>query len=178
MQRLRRLTGGPANTSFVPYTELSATTGLDGSFEIQRVRPGAYTLSLVSAPFFTPKSVVVVDKDVKGIEVVAPWTIEVTGKTAVEGNLGPVPQFSVMFTGAGRQTTSYQSGQGFRTTLGEGFYAVTVIGLPSGFYLKAMEADSTDLTTNPLHVGKDQPVASITVTVGVSSPSPWGPRMP
>src|SRR5262249_32020392 len=77
------------------------------------------------------------------------------------------------FNGAGRQTPTYQSNQGFRVTLVDGFYAVTASGLPSGFYVKSIDADSTDLLSKPLRIAKDQPIPTIAVTLGVSTPSPW-----
>jgi hypothetical protein len=155
------------------YTNLNAPLKLDGSFEFLRVRPGTYTLS-VSAPFFQPITIGVVDKDVTGLELRVPWTREITGRVVLAGE-GPLPAINLLFSGAGRQTSAYAQPANltFRAVLSEGFFALTAPSLPSGFYLKSATAGSTDLMSAPLQISRADSTPEIVVTVGVSSPPPW-----
>ena len=162
------LNGAPGGS----YTNQNVPAKLDGSFEFVRLRPGTYTLSVTPAAFFQPRTLVVGEKDVTGLELRIPWTGEVRGKAVVEGG-DPVPTFTVSFTGGIRPATSYQSNQAFQATLTEGFYGVSTSGIPSGFYVKSITAGATNLLTDPLRVSPAGLPPEILVTLGVSTPSPW-----
>src|SRR4030095_2168026 len=83
------------------YENFNATMKLDGSFEFPRVRPGTYNLS-VSAQFVQPRTVVVADKDVTGLELRIPWTGDVSGRVVVDGG-DPAPMVQVSFMGEGNR---------------------------------------------------------------------------
>src|SRR5213593_2486642 len=63
----------------------NTTTKFDGSFEFLKVRPGNYTLNVNPVPGGQPRSIVVGDKDVTGIEFIVPWTVDVSGRVLVDG---------------------------------------------------------------------------------------------
>jgi hypothetical protein len=156
------------------YVNSTAPVKLDGSFEFVRVRPGTYTLTANPSPFPEPRTITVTDKDVTGVAVRLPWTGEVIGRVTVDGG-GPAPTFSMLFKGENRQVSSYYQGSSetFRTTLPEGFFVFTATPIPSGFYVKSVTSGTTDLLSNPLHMGRTNPPSEIAVTLGVSTPSPW-----
>jgi hypothetical protein len=156
------------------YTNLNVPVKLDGSFEFVRVRPGTYSITVNPSPVSEPRTVVVADKDVTGLELSIPWTSEVTGRVVVEGG-GPAPTFNMTFSGGARQMNAYYqgSGQAFRTTVPEGFYVFTTTGIPSGFFLKSATSGGTDLFSSPLHVARNDLPSEIVVTLGVSTPPPW-----
>ncbi len=162
------LNGAPGGS----YMNLNVPAKLDGSFEFVRLRPGTYTLSVSPAAFFQPRTLVVGEKDITGLELRVPWTGEVRGKAAVEGG-DPVPTFTLSFTGGIRPATSYLANQAFQATLTEGFYGVSTSGIPSGFYVKSITAGATNLLTDPLRVTPASLPPEILVTLGVSTPSPW-----
>jgi hypothetical protein len=162
------LSGGPSGA----YTNQNVPLKLDGSFEFLRVRPGNYNLTVSPYPFPLSRTVVVGEADVTGLEVLLPWTTEVSGRVIVDGG-GPVPTFNVSFTGGNRQATAYQSNQAFRATLAEGFYGVYISNIPAGFYVKSIGSGTVDLLSEPYRVVKPATPTEIVVTLGVSTPSPW-----
>ena len=62
------LNGGPSGS----FTNLNVPPKLDGSFEFVRLRPGTYNISVSPTPFSQPRTVVVTDKDVTGLELRIP----------------------------------------------------------------------------------------------------------
>ena len=164
------LSGGASGS----FTNLSAVAKLDGSFEFVRVRPGTYNVTVNPSPFQEARVITVSDKDVTGLEVRIPWAGDVTGRVAVDGG-GPTPSFQILFVGGGRTVNSYAqgAGQGFRATLPEGYFAFTVSGIPSGFYLKSVTSGETDLLSNPLRMSRASLPSEILVTLGISTPAPW-----
>ena len=162
------LNGGPSGT----FTNLNVPVKMDGSFEFVRVRPGTYNISVSPTPFSQPRTVVVTEKDVTGLELRIPWTAEVSGRVVVEGG-DPVPNFQISFAGGGtRQASSYFSGQPnqpnqtFRATLAEGFYAVTASGIPQGFYIKSITSGTTNLLSDPFRLSRTSSPAEIIITLG------------
>jgi hypothetical protein len=161
-----------SGTGSVGYINLSAPEKPDGSFEFADVPPGTYTISLRPAPFSEPKTVRVTDRDLTGLELIVPWTGNLTGRVSVEGG-GPAPVLPVVFAGDGRRSTGYHGdGSTFSVILPEGFFQFTT-QVPPGFYLKSVTAGSTDLLANPIRMSRTEPAPEIVVVLGVSAPSPW-----
>ena len=156
------------------YTNLNVPAKIDGTFEFARVRPGTYTITVNPSPISEPRTVIVADKDITGIELRVPWAGDVAGRVVVEGS-GPVPPFTMLFSGGSRQANAFYQGanQTFRATLPEGFFVFTTSGLPSGLFLKSVTSGDTDLLAGPLRVARTQLPAEIIVTLGVSTPPPW-----
>jgi hypothetical protein len=157
----------------------STTIKPDGSFEFSKVLPGSYSLFTVASSSSgiqaLPVSLLVVDKDVSGIELVLVAAFNVTGAVVVEGD-GLRPRLVLSFfsrKGGTTPTTGLSSPDAsFRVTLPEGEYRIGWTGLPAGYELKSVMAGSTDLLANPLKVSPAASVPSITVTLAVPSP-PW-----
>ncbi|HET9942372.1 MAG TPA: carboxypeptidase-like regulatory domain-containing protein, partial [Terriglobia bacterium] len=161
---------GNSNGSF---SNANVAAKLDGSFEFVRVRPGTYNLSVNPSPFPDQRSIVVVDKDVTGLELRIPWTGEVTGRVVVDGG-GPSPAVTGLFSGGGRFVNTYIGpNQTFRAMLPEGFFAFTASTLPAGFYIKSVTSGKTDLLTTPISVSKTGLPQEVLVTLGATTPSPW-----
>ena len=151
----------------------NTTTKFDGSFEFLKVRPGNYTLNVNPVPGGQPRSIVVGDKDVTGIEFIVPWTVDVSGRVLVDGG-GPRPNVTVSFVGGPRGYFNAGIGnQTFQITLAEGVYGVVVSGVPAGYYVKSITAGSTDLLSNPIQVSRTATAPQVVVTLGVSTPAPW-----
>jgi len=143
----------------------------DGSFEFAKLKPGSYSIS-VSTPNFQPQQIVLVDKDIAGMEFVIPWNVDVTGTVTVEGG-GMRPSLNLTFAGGPRGISTTNGRDTFRITLQEGAYAVAANGVPSGFFVKSIKSGSIDLQKEPIRLSRTSPPPSITVTLGVSSPPPW-----
>jgi TonB family protein len=150
--------------------------GADGSFQFLRVRPGTYNLILnIGAPS-QPFSVSVTDKEITGLEIVVPLTVNIAGTVNVEGG-GPLPRLTLSFASyKGGVTAPFNgtSNQGqFRAQLPEGEYRVSWLALPAGYNLKSITAGSMDLVANPLKVAAGSPPPPLVVTLGVAAPPPW-----
>jgi TonB family protein len=142
----------------------------DGSFEVQRVRPGNYTLRV--PPLAT--TVIVGDADISGVEIEVPYNV--AGTVVVE-NGGPLPSLSLSFTstkvGAEPQNMTLSAAGAFSSQLTPGDYRLAVSGIPTGYSLKSVTVGTLDLLTNPLKVVAGTPPAPINVMLGVAAPPPW-----
>ena len=166
------LTGGDYGTS------IQVDTMLDGSFELPRVRPGNYTVSVHGGQFTLPRPFTVTDKDITGLELRIPWTVDAVGRVTLDAT-GPIPRLQLAFSGQGRYvTTTTGSNQAFRVTVPEGFFGIIISNLPSGFYVKSITSGQTDLLSQPLRVNRESVVPEILVALGVvtpglATPGPW-----
>lgn len=126
----------------------------DGSFEFSMVRPGRYGLIMPFMSVLQQSSVItVVDKDVKGIEVVSPVLVSVTGRVTVAGGTtDSSPSFSLSFAGSNRVTASVLPDGKFQASLPAGEYRIAPSAIPEGYYLKSIVAGSTDLSQSPLKI--------------------------
>lgn len=142
----------------------------DGSFEVQRVRPGNYTLRV--PPWAT--TVIVGDVDIAGVEIEVPYNV--AGNVVVE-NGGPLPNLSLSLAstkpGAEPQNMTLSPAGAFSSQLTPGDYRFAVSGIPAGYSLKAVTAGTLDLIANPLKVVAGTPPAAINVMLGVATPAPW-----
>jgi len=156
-----------------PIQEVSTTA--DGSFQIQRVRPGSYQLLSAGARSSPGLSVVVGDKDVTGLELVIVPTVEVTGNVVVEGK-GPAPRVQLQlapFKGNGGNFGMSTAPDGsLRATLPEGSYRISWSSLPVGYEIKSITAGSVDLLSTPLRVSADAPPERIRAVLAVEG-NPW-----
>jgi TonB family protein len=142
----------------------------DGSFEVPRVRPGAYTLRVPPLA----ATVVVGDEDISGVELEVPYNV--AGNIAVE-NGGPLPNVSLSLTsakpGAEPQKMTLSAAGAFSSQLTPGDYRLAVSDIPGGYSLKSITAGTVDLVANPLKVVAGMPPAPISVLFGVATPAPW-----
>ena len=152
----------------------------DGSFVMDRVRPGTYSLNvtgLLAGTQAQPITFTAADRDIDGIEILVLRTVAVSGRVMVEGG-GPRPGFQLSFAsfkgGATNPSGSFFLPTGtFQAQLPEGEYRVSWSALSPGYVVKSILAGSTDLLTNPLVVSSGSPPPQIVATLGVSSPPPW-----
>jgi hypothetical protein len=146
-------------------------THSDGAFTFTKLHPGSY-MFYVSTPGMQPQPLVLTDHDLTGLEFVVPWTVKVSGRVIVDGN-GLQPQVTMAFTGAAGANGNAPARASFNITLIEGSYGVSVLGIPSGYFLKSITADSADLLTTPLRLSKDSRPPELVVSLGVANPPPW-----
>jgi hypothetical protein len=149
----------------------TASVSQDGSFEFLRVPPDNYILS-ISTVGFQPRTITVTDRDITDLVLVIPWTTAVRGRVAVDGG-GPQPMFTLSFSGSSIGNTSMQARQTFQVTLPEGAFGVAAGGIPSGYYLKSIQAGGVNLLENPLRLSPTTPAPEVVVTLGATNPSPW-----
>jgi hypothetical protein len=175
--RVRR--DGPALTNS-PFEQITMSAGgqtltapirPDGAFEFLRLRPDNYTLS-INTPGFQPRTITVTDRDITDLGLVIPWTTAIRGRVTLDG-VGPQPVFMLSFSGPSLGNTSVQARQTFQVTLPEGTFGVAAGGLPSGYYLKSIQAGGVNLLEDALKLSSTTPAPEVVVTLGVASPTPW-----
>jgi len=149
---------------------LESVLKADGSFEIQRVRPGTYTLRV---PPWTA-TVIVGDEDVPGVDIEVPYNV--AGTVTVENN-GPLPNLSLSLVSAKPraepQKLALSAAGAFSSQLTPGEYRLGVSGVPDGYAIKTISSGPVDLVANPLTVVAGTPPAAISVLLAVASPPPW-----
>jgi hypothetical protein len=134
-----------------------AEVNSDGSFEFSRVAPGKYLAELRILDGTTlSEEVVVVDKDVSGVELSVPKILEIAGKVILEGG-GDVPAFFFRMErpAFGRMTYSARPDRdgSFKANLPEGMH-ITIQGFnPNKYTLKSVTYGSVDLLKDPLKAG-------------------------
>jgi hypothetical protein len=146
--------------------------GDGGAFEFSNVRPGNYQIVVGPMVTMDPVAVAVTDKDVSGLRVVVPDVVTVRGSVVVEGD-EPRPRFQLTFSRVDASPsvapTVLNVANNFNIALHSGQYRISVSGLSSGFSIKSIMFDTTDVLTQPLKVTSGDPVA-LSIMVGVSSP--------
>jgi hypothetical protein len=138
----------------------------DGAFDIPHVFRANYRMVVLPAPGMEPKPIAVGSEDVRGIELVVPRLVPVSGTVAVE-NGAASPKFSVGIEGAVYRTSVTVSDGAFRAELPEGRYRVA-LSLTGNYYLKSIEADKTDLQTDLLKVSESDSALSVKIEIGTS----------
>jgi hypothetical protein len=158
----------------IPAQVQSVTLAADGTFVFPAVRPGSYDLVAVPLNGVQPLEIVVGDKNLN-VDLTIPLMVSITGAINVDGG-GPQPQFSLEFTrsaGPAYHAVFISSANGSITgRLPIGEYQLSLGSLPSGYSLKSVESDSTDLKREHLTVS-EAGMKPIIVGLGVSSPPPW-----
>src|SRR6185369_4545172 len=97
------------------------TIGTGGTFEFLNVRPGAYLLRASPGLLSQSVFITVADKDLTGIDLVNPRSVDVTGTVVVEGG-GLRPGFAILFspyTGAGISPTAPVQAGAFKAVVPE-----------------------------------------------------------
>jgi hypothetical protein len=139
---------------------VTATVNPDGTFEVPKVPPGQYTVS-VSARIpnggSTSANVVVVDNDIRGVEIRVYRLKTITGRIQLDGR-GAIPKIlakladSQIFLGIEPAIPNAREGS-FRISVPEGESAMELPGrLPPGYAIKSFTYGNTDLMRNPLKV--------------------------
>lgn len=180
--RVRRATGtgvvvGQRVALIGGHAIQETTTTADGSFQLQRVRPGTYQLQAAASvagrlPERLP--VVVGAQDVSGLELVVVPALEVAGNVVIEGK-GPVPRIQLQFSpykgGQNSGVASSPDGS-FRTVLAEGDYRISWANLPAGYEVQSMTSGTSDLLATPLKISADARPEPIRFVVSVEG-NPW-----
>jgi hypothetical protein len=146
----------------------------DGTFEFVNARPGTYQLVVGPRITMSPMTVVVSDKDVAGLRVVVPITLDISGRVNVEGD-GPRPRFQLSFARtdrAGTNSVTTTVAATFTVPLPVGEYRITTNGLPAGYSLKAVTLGNVDALNQPFKIDPGSQGA-FSIVLGVSSPPPW-----
>jgi len=154
----------------------SAPVSPDGSFQIN-LRPGIYDIN-AGSPFVYPATLSVLDHDIPDLRLEVPAVTPLSGTVAVEKKF-PVPQFELTFTSI-KNGTPYlarpsgnplgvpqDDGTPFYLQLPRGDYRVTADGLPNGYFLRTMTADSRDIIGDILTVTTVAP--KVAVVLGTES---------
>jgi hypothetical protein len=148
----------------------------DGSFTFLKVIPGSYQARFSGPGINASAAVVVVDKDIAGIEISVPK--DTPGRVVVEGG-GPAPRMNLpltMLAAAGAAppaaTTTLaitpQIDGGFRVALPIGDRHIgSPAGLPAGYSVKSIMYGSADLLKDPLKVTANDS-ADLVITLAVS----------
>ena len=154
-------------------TNLSMIVPADGTFAIEGVPPGRYTVGVTPAPGSSRQQIVLSDKDVD-IELVVKPTIAASGKVVVEGD-GPRPRVLLrFFTGTVLVVSSSVAQNGsFNVQVPLGNYRLDVGGLPAGYRLKSVTAGSLDWIKDEIVVQVGKPLPEFVIALDVDSPPPW-----
>jgi len=150
----------------------------EGRFEFPAVlHRNLYTARLVPADdaASTPR-ITVEDKDVTGVEIVAPARREVTVRVAVEGN-NPVPNVGLSLDAPEDSSMSVvirpEPDGTTRVKLPENLRRVRVTGLPLGYDVRSLTHGSANLLKEPLNLREAAP-AELKVTLAVDPAFPSG----
>jgi hypothetical protein len=147
--------------------------GAGGAFEFPNLRPGTYQIVVGPRVTMSPLTVIVADKDVTGLRVLVPLTVDVTGSVTVDGN-GPRPRFQIAFTrvGATANPITRTATATFTLPLPAGDYRIAASGLPEGYMLKSATIGGVDALNQPFKIDQGSP-AALSIVLGVSSQPPW-----
>jgi len=145
----------------------------DGTFAFEGVPPGRYTIGVSPANGTPPQQIVLSDKDLE-IELVIKPTVVANGRVVVEGG-GPRPRINLRFvSGTSAVTTAGVSSTGtFNVQLSPGTYRLEAGGVPSGYRLKSITADTMDWIKDEIVVRAGTPLPQFVVALDVDSPPPW-----
>ena len=128
----------------------------DGTFELTHVREGSYSFQVSPANDMQP-IVVLVDREIRGMEFAMPKPVEVAGTVTLQGR--DTPAGTLTFDGPGRSVAPIQANGTLRALLIEGEYRVHADGLPAGYYIESLTSGERDLLKGPLQiVASDKPV--------------------
>jgi protocatechuate 3,4-dioxygenase beta subunit len=138
----------------------------EGKFEIPNVSPGSYVIrALHSAPNQTMGAallpIVVSDRDIENIVVSLTPSIQARGRFLVEGSSGPIPfDVTVVLPRLTARVGAVNISMRLRpdgtldtpTPLMPGDFDVSIVGLPTDYYLKQVLAESGDALKAGVHV--------------------------
>lgn len=151
---------------------LTAVLQKDGSFEFEKVLPGAYTAHTVPLTSMSATGTLTVGtSDVTNFEVRAPQPKEVSGRIVIEDNV-PMPRLAFSVGGAPLPANPQQDGT-FTITMPEGERQISVLpaSVPAGYMLTSFTYGSTDLQKNPMRVAAAD-TAQLTVGFNTSAVKP------
>jgi hypothetical protein len=157
-----------------PFRSESTVIAPDGSFELRRMMPGDYSLTVPSLQPMKALEITVGDRDVTGLQLKMPQLVRVLGTVAFEGRAVSAA-ITVKFNGSEtREWDSWSQTQSrpdrtFQIGLLEGEYRAVVRDLPAGYYLKSLTAGPTNLLTQPLKADLANPAVRIVATLAPSS---------
>jgi hypothetical protein len=145
----------------------------DGSFEFTNVLRGSHYLNLTSSGGIpVSKSIVVVDKDVTGVEIAAPPQREVVGRVVVEGSSPGYFYFSLTLkeTSGTRSVSPVVATDGtFKVVLAEGESQVSISGIAANV-VKSFTYGDADILKAPLRVSRtDSAELRLTLTAGATT---------
>src|SRR5262249_12234482 len=125
---------------------LDAAIAPDGSFEFGHVPPGTYLVGLFPRPpGFSSAVVKVGDRDVPGIDLVAPPTHTVTGKIVVDN--GPLPHALLAFSTPASYASATLNPDGtFSAKLHAARHRVDLAGMPVGYTVSSVRIGAQDAT--------------------------------
>ena len=156
----------------------AAPIGPAGAFEFRGVPPGRYSVSAVlvgrGRNLSAAAPVEVGASDIEGIVITISPGFSFNGRLRVEGDAplemrkamirlqtGPrsPEDYSLGTSGPWNiQSAQVAEGGGFKfEEANPGRYEVTVLGLPDGYYMKAVRADGVDITTSGLNLANAAP---------------------
>jgi hypothetical protein len=151
---------------------LTAVLQQDGSFEFEKVLPGAYTAHTLPLTSMSADGTLTVGtSDVTNFEVRTPQPKEVRGRIVIEGSV-PMPRLAFSVGGAPLPANPQQDGT-FTITMPEGERQISVLptSVPAGYTLASFTYGSTDLQKNPMRVAAAD-TAQLTVGFNASAVKP------
>ena len=142
----------------------------DGSFSIEKVLRGNYTLSLTSLGGIpASKPIAVTGQDITGLEFVAPPQKEVTGHVTTEDVGQRFASFNLLLRGSAGSVGIYVSAGpdgNFKVALPEGESQVSVSGVPANA-VRSLTYGGVDLLKAPLRVTRgDTAELQVTLAAG------------
>jgi len=158
-----------------PGPSLQSVVAADGSFEFPRVPPGSYQLRIQpSTQANNPKTIVVEDREITDIELLAPFPLNVSGQIEVANN-GPVPRFTLSLVSASGSVdipAPVQTDGNLRLTLPLGEYRVVLKGIPEVYRVVSMTYGAIDLLANPMKVSVGD-ASLFRVSFAITRPVPF-----
>jgi hypothetical protein len=150
------------------WGQWEAPLDAEGKFELPNVPPGTYSLRTVPGALQPQASVVVADRDLRGVQI--PGFVELSGVVALQDGqkfptLSPALMIQATPSAGAPLATAVRSDGSFRFPLVEGEYRISFGKLPAGLSLKSIAYGSTDLLTAPLKLDGAEPVREIFVTM-------------
>jgi hypothetical protein len=162
---------------------LNAAIQADGSFEFPAVFPGRYGAQILAPgllPVGAPNGpVIVADAAVKDIQLTVPPQHTFSGRIAIEGG-GPMLRIPLSLTAEppegglptrGIIVISPDMEGSFRLALPQGEFQVSLAQLPSGYKLKSLTYDTTDLRQAPLKITAN--ADELRINLEKTTASPW-----
>jgi hypothetical protein len=156
----------PAPSLGDPAAALEASVGPDGTFEFRSIPPGTYTLrTLPIAPGTTGLSLDVARKNIREIEVVVPFQVEISGRVLNLGRIFGTHPVVQADQGSFTMATTVLDDGTFKLKLTEGENRISISRLPPSFLVKSITFGEEDVMQSSLNVDFNTPNHTLTVTL-------------
>ena len=147
---------GPGTTpssSVADSNAIEVEVKKDGTFEFRSINPGTYTLrTLPITPGVSPYSLEVARQNIRDIEMVVPFQMEVNGRIANLTHTGGIHPVVQADQGTFTMATIALDDGSFKLRLSEGANRILVSRLPPNVSVKSIMFGDLDVLKSPLSI--------------------------